>query len=621
MTVPVRCLYLDVQPDPVFAMFHAAAERGSDGRVDGPARRTTGVLIVPPFGWNDVASYRSRRTWAAELAAAGWATLRIDLPGTGDSGGSPSDPDRVGAWTAAVDAAARWLRSQPGIERVAVIGLALGGLLAVRAAAAGALIDDIVLWATPAGGRQLVRQEQAFAALQDGRYSLTGEPEPRLVPDGWLEVNGFVLSAETMAALSTIDLATTTVGGIRRALLLETDGRPMDPKVHHHLVDLGIATERRPGPGWGAMTAHPERTEPPLETMATVAAWLDAADPARPDSGSPVTSAGSSRQPAAHDAATIHTAHGLVRESSVWVQVGDELRFGLLAEPVRDEASVGPARIALGAMFINAGAVRRIGPNRLWVETARRWAARGVPTLRLDLGGIGDSDGDGSQYREVGRFYDLDRPGADLRAGVDVLRARGIGPRIVLVGLCAGGYHAGHGAISDERVTAAIMLNPGALVWRPDILRQRDAGKLRRLLQPVWWSRLARGKVRRERIAAVLGAAIRPRVAASPSRAALTPAAVFDALRDRGVNVDLAFSRDEAVEAELERAGVLDQLARRWPNVVRHRLPGRDHTLRPLVAQAGAHAVLDAALERELARAAGHRGSVPEVASGRETVR
>ena len=49
-------------------------------------------------------------------------------------------------------------------------------------------------------------------------------------------------------------------------------------------------------------------------------------------------------------------------------------------------------------MLLNSGAVRRIGPQRMWVEAARRWAALGVPTLRFDVVGVGDSDGDGSAY-------------------------------------------------------------------------------------------------------------------------------------------------------------------------------------------------------------------------------
>ena len=69
----------------------------------------TAVLICPPWGWDEVASYRSRRAWAEHLAERGHPTLRIDFPGSGDSAGSPADPGRVEAWTAAVIAATTWL--------------------------------------------------------------------------------------------------------------------------------------------------------------------------------------------------------------------------------------------------------------------------------------------------------------------------------------------------------------------------------------------------------------------------------------------------------------------------------------------------------------------------------
>ena len=73
-----------------------------------------------------------------------------------------------------------------------------------------------------------------------------------------------------------------------------------------------------------------------------------------------------------------------VREAPFLVEHEVGTLFGILAEPVD-----GP-RPPLAAIFLNAGAVRRIGPNRLWVEAARRAAAEGLPTLRVDLEGIGD---------------------------------------------------------------------------------------------------------------------------------------------------------------------------------------------------------------------------------------
>ena len=80
--VTARPVYLATAPDPVFGYFHPAG----GGR--------TAVLICSPFGWDETASYRVRYRWAEHLAAAGHPVLRIDLPGVGDSAGSPRGPTR-----------------------------------------------------------------------------------------------------------------------------------------------------------------------------------------------------------------------------------------------------------------------------------------------------------------------------------------------------------------------------------------------------------------------------------------------------------------------------------------------------------------------------------------------
>lgn len=604
MTAP-RPLYLDLAPGPVFAVYHDRGPAGASSDPAAPGR--SGVVIVPPFGWHDVASYRVRRTWAEALASGGHPTLRIDLPGSGDSAGGPDDPGRVAAWTGAVAGAAAWLRATSGVDRVAVIGLGLGGLVAAAAVDAGAPIDDLVLWATPPTGRQLVRQERAFAGTQGDRYSLTGEPEPRLLPDGWLEVNGFVLSAETIADLERLDLRTIGLGSLRRVLLLETDGLPSDRGLAERYAAGGIATATRPGPGWAAMTVHPERAATPTEVLTTVSGWLAEPSPSSAAAGIDADTT-AHLAPAAHEAATIQVDGALVRESPVWVPSDAGTLFGLLAEPV--DAAV---RQPVAAVFLNAGAVRRIGPDRIWVETARRWAAQGVAVLRVDLEGIGDSDGDGERYRDVNEFYVNPALADEIRAFTDTLLARGAGPRVVLAGLCAGGYWAFQMADRDERVTAAFMVNPATLLYHADLVRQRNARRLRRLGEPAWWGRLIRGQVRWSRIRTIARAAV-TRPAADLPPYALDPIPMMERLRARRVALLLAFSGDEPLEAEL-RDGPWATDPDAWPDLVRIDIPGRDHTLRPIVAQRAASRALDEALARELHRASADAGPAEPVAT------
>ena len=125
------------------------------------------------------------------------------------------------------------------------------------------------------------------------------------------------------------------------------------------------------------------------------------------------------------------------------------------------------------AVFLNAGAVRRIGPHRLWVDTARRWALRGIPSLRLDLGGIGDSDGDSASLANVAEFYEA-RYTDQVRAALDQLEQERIGERFVVVGLCSGSSWAFQAALADQRIAAAFMINPRILYWDEALDVARD---------------------------------------------------------------------------------------------------------------------------------------------------
>src|ERR1700733_1058144 len=208
----------------VFAIFHEPAQPAHD----------VAVLMCPPFGWEDMCSYRARREWADSLAGDGFAVLRIDLPGSGDSPGSPHDPERVRAWTNGADIAARWLSNATGARRIAAIGIGLGGAIAYNALVAGAPIDDLVLWGTSARGKMHLRELRAFSYMES-----PAEPDaetPATVQDtddGSLAVAGYVLSEETQRELQELDLAELPAArlGSAHVLLLQRDGRPVDARL------------------------------------------------------------------------------------------------------------------------------------------------------------------------------------------------------------------------------------------------------------------------------------------------------------------------------------------------------------------------------------------------------
>jgi len=579
-------LFLPAEPDPAFATLHPAAA-GATGAA---------VLILPPFGWDEICSYRGLRFWAEQLAGAGHPALRLTLPGTGDSGGHPRDPDRLGAWLAAVSGAAAWLRETTGAERLVALGIGLGGLLACRAASDGAEIDDLVLWGTPARGRTLLRGLRAFSHLEHAElYAGVSDPPP--VTEGEIESGGFVLTAETMTALERVDLATLSLPAARqrRVLLLDRDGLAADRDLRGWLEGAGAAVTVAPGPGFGELTSHPQFAAPPLGVIARVGAWLaESSQPASLGMGATV-------QPSGGPGVELRVSGegdgdgGVIRETALAIPHAGGQLAGVLSEPLEATGRT-PAVI-----LVNAGAVRRVGPNRMWVEAARRWAATGVPVLRLDMEAIGDSDGDEVPYRSDAALY-TSRFVPHVARAMDALQARGVAEEFVVGGLCSGAYWALHAALQDRRVCGLLLVNPRVLIWTAGLGASRDLRVL--LTERPSLTRIRKVATGPRLRSLARWTATAPLRAARPSRSrdvqltARRLDAEIDELVASGCRIAWVFADREPLQAELTRTGRLDELLAS-PNVTLERIHVRDHTMRPLWAQRELHAALDRALTRE----------------------
>jgi dienelactone hydrolase len=564
------------------------------------------VLFCPPFGWDEVCSYRVVRAWSQRLSAAGHQSLRLTFPSTGDSAGTPRDPDRLAAWTQSVDAGARWLRDAGGASSVIVVGLGLGGAIALAAAAAGAPIDGLVLWSTPARTRNLVRQLKAFSQMElDTFFSDLEAPAP-LVDE--LEAGGFLLSRQTLDDLSALDLTKLPLTGRlpQGALLLERDGLAVDARLADALQRDGVVVTTAPGNGYAAMTSHPQHATMPEESILRIAQWIS-----RPDAAPRLERPLASVEPQARPIAELEIDGRRISETPFELARPGGTLSGVLTLPEEDlGADARPC-----AVFLNAGAARRIGPSRMWVEAARRWAARGIPSLRLDSVGIGESDGPPTPYPEDGTLYDPSFV-TDVTAALDELQRRGVGNRFLLVGLCAGAYWSLYAGLDDPRVDGMALLNLVAIVWDDALPASRD---LRRALTSRSWSRVRRN-ITRERVRAILtllasapARAVRRRhsSANSPPSLQAQTKAMLARLNASDKRVLMVFHAREALLDELGRNGWLNRL-KRSGHVTVQRIAVNDHTFRPVSMQAQVHAALDSALDRELAaRPPGHVAASP----------
>ena len=119
---------------------------------------------------------------------------------------------------------------------------------------------------------------------------------------------------------------------------------------------------------------------------------------------------------------------------------------GITTEPGR----YSPASNKPAVILLNAGLVHRVGPNRVYVQIARRLAASGFIVLRFDLAGIGDSG------NRTDNLSLRDGILSDVKDAMNYLAAKHHCERFILSGICSGADNSLRVARSDNRVIGAI---------------------------------------------------------------------------------------------------------------------------------------------------------------------
>lgn len=114
----------------------------------------------------------------------------------------------------------------------------------------------------------------------------------------------------------------------------------------------------------------------------------------------------------------------------------------------------GADRNALGWVFCHPFAEEKLWAHRVYVNMAREFASQGMPVLRFDYRGYGDSDGLFEQSTLAGQI-------ADVQAAIAVLRARAPQLRhIGLLGLRYGATLALLAAAGNQAVDHLILWDP-----------------------------------------------------------------------------------------------------------------------------------------------------------------
>jgi len=249
---------------------------------------------------------------------------------------------------------------------------------------------------------------------------------------------------------------------------------------------------------------------------------------------------------------------------------GDSL-VGIIATPEQPTGSTGVVIVVGGPQY-------RAGSHRQFVHLSRALAAAGIPCLRFDYRGMGDSTGAARDFTAIDD---------DIRAAVDTLQARTPGvTRVVLWGLCDGASAAGFHAAADPRISGLVLLNPWVHTEEAEARVYLKNYYLRRVVSGAFWRKVLQGEFDMGRGLRGFWQMVRkvlPGARASsgdvPGADLPLPERLFQSLAHRPVKTLIVLSERDFVANEFEGLIREDTKWRRLMDATDVlRVPGADHT-------------------------------------------
>lgn len=229
--------------------------------------RDCGVVLCYPMGHEYIRAHRACRLLATRLAAAGYPVLRFDYYGSGDSAGSSEDA-RLGHWLSDIASAVEHLRQRCCLAKICLVGLRLGGSLALLSAARRGACDSLVLWQPVVSGRGYVDELRAWHRA----YQLGLGIDERDCGEG--EILGFAYSHFLFAEIESVDLLRVTASFAEHVLIVDNADEVTEIPLKINLEGLGVKVDYRHVPDSQIWLVEPHKALLPHESLKSIVSWI-----------------------------------------------------------------------------------------------------------------------------------------------------------------------------------------------------------------------------------------------------------------------------------------------------------------------------------------------------------
>ena len=246
IAIDERLVSIDSGGARLHAVLHLPAE--SSGRA---------LVFCHPFAEEKKCAHRTMVDVARACAEAGWAGLRFDLRGCGDSPGSFG---RFGLddWRADVQAALERAAREAQADAVGLLGLRLGATLAAEVAEARADLACLALWEPVVDGEAYITQNLRRSMIkamvtrhEGGEESEGAAAQAHALGEGTVDFDGYQVPATLREQIAAVDLAAAPREYPGPALIVnltsrETVAEPLQRLAQAYARGTAIAVKQEP---------------------------------------------------------------------------------------------------------------------------------------------------------------------------------------------------------------------------------------------------------------------------------------------------------------------------------------------------------------------------------------
>lgn len=191
----MEAFYIETNNHKIFSIYHPPENLQGRGNI--------GIVLCYPMGQEYIRSHRTFFQLANLLSNQGYHVIRFDYYGTGDSYGQCHEAS-IKQWQYDISSVVDELKYGCGIERICLIGLRLGGNMAINVASIRDDIDGIVLWEPVFSGKKYY--EELEMMHRDKMLRSFNNRNHKEASSGGCEILGFAFSHNLKNELQQIEL-------------------------------------------------------------------------------------------------------------------------------------------------------------------------------------------------------------------------------------------------------------------------------------------------------------------------------------------------------------------------------------------------------------------------------